>query len=227
MNKLLFLLLLALVIPLAGWGDEVLVDSLGIGNGSEYEWIIDIYPASGSVWGQTFNCSQNASISRVQFYLEKYESPAANISCRLYAVTGDYGNTTIPLGNSLSNSSVINTTTLTGSFVLYNFTFANGYNMTEGTKYAIALQADNGVIDFSNYVQVGSSDNFGAGNNTVHNGNGIVFQGDPAEWMADYGVDLIFYVYGTTGGAPPAAADDSQVFIISKANYKLNGEAVN
>lgn len=126
-------------------------------------------------------------VSSAKFYLKKVGSPTGNITAFLYDHSGTFGTSSIPTGSALSTSSSIDSTTLTTSMALYEFTFPSQYTTVNGTKYCIVVYRIGG--DSGNTVVVG-------GDNTSpsHAGNASKYV---SSWTAYSGTDLCFYVYNS------------------------------
>lgn len=142
--------------------------------------------------GQSFTGSGNY-LDSCKFYLKKSGSPTGSAYAQLYAHTGTFGSTGQPadLSTPLAVSDAFNVATLTTSYQLitFNFTGANRYEMTNGTKYFLVFS--HLTSDSTNYVSVGDD-----ASSPSHGGNetGSI----RGEWAAQSLIDTCFYVYKTT-----------------------------
>ena len=147
-------------------------------------------------------------ISSCKFFLKKYGTPG-NMIARLYAHSGTFGSSSVPTGAALDSSGVYATTSVGGSFALFEFSGFTGYIMTSGTKYCIVIESYNGTWDGGNCLVVGFDNN-----SPTHGGNYTRFIA--AAWQANSAYDTCFYVYGI-----PAFSTYTKTYTIDALLKKL------
>ena len=184
MKKILFLIIIIIFcIPIVN--AEVLIDSNPIANGDNS---YTIYPANYRGIGQLCNITNNYNITQITFYISKTGVPNALISVKIYKLP-NYPSFNAPILSPNAVSNQINTTTLTSSLVLYNFTFTNTY--FSNSSLCILFSYDTYVtLDSTNRINMRYD-----GTNPAHYGIGI--EKDNANRIAfrDY-ADSVFYMYG-------------------------------
>jgi hypothetical protein len=137
--------------------------------------------------GQEFAASAGV-LNACRFYLSKTLSPTGNIVAELYATDG--GSPAEPTGAVLATSEPVSAAGLTGSLVLTQFDFGDGYTLSAATSYFIVLRYSGG--DASNYVNVGTDTS-----SPSHGGN---FATEAAStWTGVSGEDACFYLYRDGG----------------------------
>ena len=143
--------------------------------------------------GQVFTPSVSAYLRSCKFYISKENSPTGTIVAKLYTVNGTPGSTAVATGSPLAVSAEVNVSTLSPwpklALAAFDFT-PNGYLMSAGVPYAIVMEYSGGSS--TNTVPVGK-DNAG-----THPGHKIDVE--RGVWIADAGMDAIFYVYGDLPG---------------------------
>lgn len=178
-------------------------DILRIKDGTDDEWLevtnlIDSYSESNytatsfgvgngtnTKVGQSFT-GNGETLDLCKFYLEKMGSPTGNAVAKVYAHAGTFGSGGLPTGAVLATSDNFDVSTLSGigkNLETLTFTGANKITLTNGTKYFITLEYDNG--DAGNYVLIGIDSS-----SPTHNGNAAY---DNGSWVAS-SYDAIFYV---------------------------------
>lgn len=200
------------ILALLGWNNMayasiVLIDSYSESNQDNSITLGLDYSGTTEV-SQTFTASQTAKITSVKFYLAKTDgSPNTNAYARLFNYTGTYNYDATPTGSPLAVSDAVSMGTLSSSFQLveFNFTGANQYQMSSGSKYAIEIYyPDGGGI---NYFAVGNdiSSPTASGVESYYDGS----------WNPSYGNwDTIFYVYGDNAGSSPVIISQPTQFTL-------------
>lgn len=162
---------------------------------------------------QGFTNTPVCTLDSAKFYLAKVGSPTGNITAKIYALSGTYGNGSVPTGAALATSGNVDISTLTGSFVLKTFSFsgANQILLSASTNYFIVVTYTAG--DVSNYLAVGVSGGTPArAGNSAFSSNGTVWTADttPAS------IITVFYVYGLVGvtGNLNASRDENNVPVL-------------
>jgi hypothetical protein len=127
-------------------------------------------------------------------YLRKVGSPAGTLTARLYAHSGTYGTSSLPVEASMieeSTTSLDLATGMTASYTLYSFDFAGTTQLTADTHYCIAIMVKSEtLLNDSNYVLVGTDST-----TPTHSGNCALYESN--KWIISHLVsDMIFYVYG-------------------------------
>jgi len=180
--------------------DPTLIDSF---DGTDaFVYLYGVHPAAGLVTspGQSFTTTGSSlKITSAKFYMKIYSgAPVANVAAVLYAHTGTYGSSSLPTGSILATSATYDTTALTSSYQLIEFTFsgAQQYVMDASTYYCIAVQALSATtLDGSNVIAVGSTTTY-----ATHGGNAFNYENN---WYASSGTDVFFFVYGDTPNNAP------------------------
>ncbi len=189
------------------------VDSYGEENGNA---VFYLYSGNYIKCGQSF-IGKAGNLVNVKFYLSKNGNPTGNIVAKLYAHSGNFGITSIPIGAALATSDNIDISTISAlnyELITFSFTGAEQYTLVEGTKYCIAIEYSGG--DSSNCLNV-KFDYFTA----EHNGNLSYYDGS---WHYDNSVDLIFYVYAE--GTETEATDEIKSIkhpLLLKTDKTVNG----
>ena len=181
----------------------VLLDSYVEANQDNHSSIQDFFPYQvgyNTVAGQSFK-TPNDGLTRkllsVKFYMTKIGSPVGNMTARLHTHSGTYGESSKPANSSiLATSDVINANTLTGSYVLVEFSFTGAQRVAlqPNTAYCIGVgYVPSGTLDnTTNYIKVGLDVS-----TPSHAGNDFGAYSDT--WYEVGSNDLIFYVYGSAG----------------------------
>jgi hypothetical protein len=142
--------------------------------------------------GQSFTPSETVFLTSCKFSLKKNDSPNADMYAKIYLTSGINGTNAKPTGDPIAVSSPINSSTLTSSFALVEFTFSNNIELLAGTTYAVVIEH---IEDFGSdavYVQYD-------GSSPTHQGNSFISDQPLTEitWQTYSSRDVIFYVYGT------------------------------
>lgn len=140
--------------------------------------------------GQAFLAGVTGTTSKATFYLKKLGLPTGTMTAKLYAMSGVYGTSGVPTGSALATSTAVNVSSLTTSFALIDFTFANDYQLTSGVNYCIVVDCTSVTGDASNYVIMGIDNTA-----PTHGGNRFIQTG--GTYSANSGQDACFYVYAT------------------------------
>lgn len=141
---------------------------------------------SSSLYAQSF-AGTGHFLSGATFYL-KTGGGSINVDMIgvLYAHSGTFGSTSITTGAPLATSTnTISTSTVTGSWAAYTFTFDETFQLAKGTYYCIGINTpvNSGVP--GDYLHIGS-----CSNTAIHPGN--MSNGTPSPFARD----LVFSVYG-------------------------------
>jgi len=152
----------------------------------------------GSV-GQSFTVSDNYTLTSVDLYLAKLNSPTGNLTAKIYAHDGTYGSSGVPTGSILATSDSVDISTLssdpTHTSTEFTFSGANQISLTASTYYFIVVTwAGDG--NGSNKVYIGRDSS-----SPTHGGNSAYYI---ASWAPGASSDIIFTVNGDIEEAPPA-----------------------
>jgi len=160
-------------------GTETLDQNVDAGTGNDY------FGYSGrNYMSMSFTTSVSGMCTKLSADLKiGAGSPTGNISCYLYS-----DNAGEP-GTLLSTLSTLDSATLTGSYVFYDFTksFATAYEMLASTKYHLVLHK---TVDNSNYPH------WNSGTNTYASGN-TCYGSDAVSWTSQATSDNDFKQYYT------------------------------
>lgn len=134
----------------------------------------------------TASINGRGCFARVKLYLKKSGSPTGNAVVKIYAHSGTLGTTSIPTGAALATSTNFNVSTLTTSYQVISFVFAesNWFQFVAATNYVVALEYSAG--NASNFIQAGYNSSSG------HAGNKSTFAA--AVWSAQATHDLYHIV---------------------------------
>jgi len=129
---------------------------------------------------QSFKPAYSLPIARVALSLKKTAAPTGNIWLEIWSDSPG-----APSAQLLADSAVIDISTLTTSFVSYNFDFTIPINVVAGTTYYLVLQANN-AIDGVNYAQWehANSDAYSNGSPFKHDGS--------VAWTSNGTLDQVF-----------------------------------
>ncbi len=128
---------------------------------------------------QSFKPDYSLPVARIALSLKKTGTPTGNIWVELWSDSPGS-----PDAQLLSDSAVIDISTLTGAFASYNFDFATPIPVVAGTTYYVVLQASN-AIDGASYAQWENS-----GSNNYSDGS--PFKNDGSSWSANGTSDHVF-----------------------------------
>jgi hypothetical protein len=136
---------------------------------------------------QSFTAGSDCYVPKVAFYIRRTGSPPGTVTANIYSHSGTYGTSSIP-GSLMATSIPIDTTTLTSSLTLVDFTFNTPVKLTNGTKYVVSIEYNGG--NASNSLEVGVD-----ASSPSHGGNeGRLFTN---AWSALSSEDVCFFVYIT------------------------------
>jgi len=171
----------------------VLIDSYSETNRNTAGIISAIHP-SGSTWsaiGQALTITKDYILHSMKFYMQKLGSPTGGLKVRIYATSGTVGTSALPSGSALCESETFDSSTLTGSYVLYtiNFVGINRILLKKDTSYAFSLEGYSATLSAGNYPQIGADSS-----SSTHSGNW--FEYTTGAWAARATWDLCFYLYG-------------------------------
>jgi hypothetical protein len=130
-----------------------------------------------------------------------YGSPTGNLTINLYAHSGTFGTSSVPTESPLATCPAYDVTEMNEPGE-YEFYFLTPYQTTNGTKYCIAAEYDNG--DSSNYVRMYQT------LSGSHNGNLSDYD---SSWSAVSNYDLDFEVYSRM--VMPATAKEIDSYIVT------------
>jgi len=138
-----------------------------------------------SAVGQAFTAGDNYNVTACKFYIKKTGSPTGDLIAKLYNATGTVGTNAVPTGAALASSNTLDASTITASYVLYEFTFSSPQAISNGNDYVIVLEGDSDPL---------STINLGVDNSSPsHSGNGCYYSS--TGWNAS-ATDVCFYLYG-------------------------------
>jgi len=152
-------------------------------------------------YSQSFT-GDGKQLTYCKFYIKKQGTPTGLCYVKLYAHTGTYGSTGTPTGSVLATSAPLNIAELTTTYALTSFVFTTPHTLTNGTYYELKIEysgASFGLI-------VGRD-----ATSPTYGGNEARSSDSGTNWTADSGIDMPFYVYGTS----VAASGNYQLIIIS------------
>lgn len=156
-----------------------IIDEYGVANRNSY-WTV----RSGitTEMSQSFNCKNEAYLTKVNFYLCKQGSPTGNVYAYLYSHSGTYGTSSVPNTLLATSTTTLDISTLQAysTFELKEFNF--NYKLTAGTNYVIVLKYAGGSSGNNLCVGYDSS-------TPTHAGN-LAYK--IAGWTADNTSDLVF-----------------------------------
>jgi len=156
------------------------------------------YPLTESSVGESFFNVNQITLNYCKFYLkqkvhaypEPVVTPTGNCYAKVYALNGNVGVDSVPVGDPLAISEPIDVSTLTTSYTLTTFTFigANKITLEKNTNYFIVIYYEGtpGQLDAGVYV---GSDN----TSPTYSGNAAYLG---RNWYPDTSYCLCFYVYG-------------------------------
>lgn len=207
---------------------QALIESYPIANYDSISSITDEHPSDDtaiSAIGQAFNTTVECYLTSVKFYLKRTGNPTANLTARLYALTGTFGTSAEPVGVALTSSNPVPSSTLQTSLSLisFNFTDGNEYQLVPNTTYGIAVEATTNDVSGANSVVAGRD-----GSGPTHNGNGFYYY--DGDWIAVAATDYIFYLYGN-GESPIITELDTETISrntfgwVNTTVYDSNGVA--
>jgi len=152
------------------------IDSYAVGNRDD---AISMYSGNNEHVGFVITLASE-SVQSVKFYLKKTGSPVGAMKAQIWTSAAG-----IPTGSALVAESIhLMAATLTGSYVLYEFTFEEPY-VAGAAAYAVLLEYDGGSV--SNSVDMGT-DSSSPGDATT------AFSSDTKNsgWSADATQDIIY-----------------------------------
>ena len=192
---------------------QSLVDSYDESNGDRNTVINAV---DGGVVAQSFTAT-DVSLKSVTFKLKRNLDPVGNIWAELYTHSGTFGTSSVGTGAALATSDQIVASSLSTSYTLVTFTFtgSNRINLVSGTKYLIAINAEN-CGDSTNSVVIHIDHS-----SPTHSGN-YAFRDLGGTWAASSVDDIPFYLYGET---LPAVNTDAATSVGS-TKATLNGNII-
>jgi len=167
-----------------------IIDSYSESNFSGPGYLYDEYIKAG----QSFTGDGGVLDSAI-FYLLIAGSPTGYAYAKIYAHTGTFGTSSLPTGNALAVSDGVDVSGISNvayELTTFNFKGANKITLTNGTKYVVTLEYENG--DASNYLMYGQD-----GTSPTHAGNKCYYDGS---WHSLSSYDLCFYVYASDSTQP-------------------------
>lgn len=115
------------------------------GNDSDYNSFSD---GTRQTIAGSFVASSSYGLRKVAVRLLKTGSPTVTMVAKIYNNSAN-----LPTTQTGSDSTtVLDATTITGSYASYEFTFPSDISLTNGTKYHVAL-VPSGIGDSSNYIR--------------------------------------------------------------------------
>ena len=152
------------------------IDSYAVGNRDD---TIAMYSGNNEHVGFVITLSSEV-VQSVQFYLKKTGSPVGAMKAQIWTSAAGIPTGSAPVAESIN----LMATNLTGSYVLYEFTFEEPY-AAGAAAYAVLLEYDGGSV--SNSVDIGT-DSSSPGDATT------AFASDTKDsgWVADATQDIIY-----------------------------------
>lgn len=146
-------------------------------------------PGDVDILGQSFT-GNGTNIYSAKFYCANVPTTGGSLFAEVYTHSGTFGSSSVGTGSPLATSDAFSASSL-GSLSLIElfFTGSNRINLTNGTKYVIAL---NGL----SVTGGGAAETHRDTTSPTHPGNLCYKIG--GSWSPQSGQDLIFYVYGGT-----------------------------
>jgi hypothetical protein len=186
--------------------NETLLDSLSVNftNGADFFNLYHEFPTYEiSAVGQCFTVpsDSNYTLSKVLFYVNKTGSPVGSLCARIYDLTGTYGTTGKPTGNSLAVSDPVAMTYIGNNYTLITFSFSSSNRIVLGAseKYGAAVVVNQATtIDGSNFFNVAVNTT-----TTSHSGNTFYY---PSTTWTEFASDTIFSVYGFPNATVPSTS---------------------
>jgi len=183
--------------------EETLLENASTGGTNGYADLRTGHPSSVAVFSSTSQGVKlnygdvDCNITKYGVSLRKgFGSPNVNLTIGIYEASGSNPNS-FPnsIWSSIENSTKLNSTTLTTSFVAYNFTFDGSFQMAHGSYYFFAvLVVDVVLINSANTVRVLFNDQTAFPNPYVY-GNEATYHDD--SWSAEPEIwDMDFKLYG-------------------------------
>lgn len=184
MKKIIIFLIIIISFYLVVNVKADLIDYYSESNQSNYQaWIAN--QAHGQMILMIGN--KNYNLTEVTFILAKVNNPNFNITCKVFTIEQF---SLCSLDNYSVKSDNINSTLLTTSYVLYNFTFNNDFTLLANTSYLLVLSdIDIIVHDSTNYVRIGRDTT-----TPTHDGMQISIS---STYSFVPLFDMVFYAYGT------------------------------
>ncbi len=168
--------------PTMWTSDDITVDS--------YEITDAVFPVGGNFKkvGQTFNSDEPNIISKVELKLSNGMSATGNAVVKIYEIFDAYGLTSIPYGDVLATSDVVDVSTIGNTSEWVEFTFTNRIRLGGNNhKYALVLEYDGGGDGFIGWSQDTTT--------LTHSGNG--FAEIDSVWTGNPDWDFTFRVEGS------------------------------
>lgn len=156
---------------------------------------------------QSFHLPNEATLDTLYMYCGKTGSPTGSLYVKIYAHSGTYGTSSVPIGSALATSDAKDVSTIPSSGYsssLLAFTGENRITLESDTDYIYSVEYTG---DVSNYVRVLVTNSTSA----THSGN-YSSSTDLSSWTADSTKDLRFSVYGVSQ------------HILSQASGTVDGE---
>lgn len=124
--------------------------------------------SSNFALASSFVASSSYGLKKVSVRLKKTGTPAYNIVAEIWSDAAGVPSAII----GSASTTVIDVTTLTGSYADYEFIFPSDIALTNGTKYHVVIRPDAVTSDASNYLNwsgnpAGSGTHFGENKATL------------------------------------------------------------
>jgi hypothetical protein len=173
-----------LVMPAtASAGSAVVADSY-----SETHFTTETDYGSGSSFGQSFTAI-DGTVDSAKFYLKQNGGLTGDLVAHIYAHSGTFGTSSVPIGAPLATSAPVDAATLGTSYSLVTFVFDNTVSLAGGQAYVLVLDAVNSTGSYT-WVRLERSGIPGHPGNLSSNMGG-------GGWNAYAIFDIPFYVYET------------------------------
>jgi hypothetical protein len=151
-------------------------------------------------------------LNKIEFACKKIGSPTGNMYVKLYSHSGTYGSSSLPTGDALESSTVIDVSTISTSENDKESIFSGTYELLSDTYYVISLEYSGGNLENNIRIFTNSFDGYYSGNMAVYNGSTWSFPNFGGESL-----DFSFYVYGTPSS--PTISNISQISGIQSITF--------
>ena len=162
-----------------------------------------VHPSSISALsavGQAFKVKtvgEMYKLTQLKVYLRKVGNPTGHLVAKLYAMTGTYGTDAKPTGSPLATSELIDMANIGTGYGEVAFNFTDEYIVEKDQPYPIAVQVNDGTVNYSNRIEF----KFSSGSKATHDGNQFGYT--ESAWYSYSPFDLCFLVYGEYYEGPP------------------------
>ncbi len=197
------------------------VDTTDIGEMDYYEFsnAIGSQPVFADLPGTSQSITGNGNkIYAIVYKLRAGGTITGNAVAKIYTHSGTFGTSSVPTGEALATSDVLDVSTLTSNGEQIYMEFSTPFTTTDGVKYVITFEYSGGSI--TNWVLVNKDTT-----SPTHNGNIATFDGET--WTAENTEDLGFTVVTNTRAAKGNSILPNLEIITSKDNsYIIDALAI-